>query len=156
MLDDIATRDRGKRFSFLVRQAITKSERHQIATVADGTGMSYHAFYQRLEGKTPFSADEIRRLIACFPDPALVTYLLKDTAYVAAERIDTVRTHEEEAIFQAAHRIVFEATDVLEVVDIALRDHRIDRRDAASITKEIEEAERSLISLREYISRLKS
>ncbi|PLW75018.1 phage regulatory CII family protein [Cohaesibacter celericrescens] len=155
MIDNIATKDRGKHFSFLVRQAITNSERHQIATVAAGTGMSYHAFYQRLEGKTPFSADEIRRIIACFPEPSLVSYLLKDTAYVAAERIDAERSDEEEAIYQAAHRIVFEASDVLKVVDIALRDHRIDHRDITSITKEIEDAERSLISLREYVSTLK-
>ena len=119
--DDINRKDRGKYFGSLVNTAITNSERHDKASVAKCLGISYHAFYQRLQGTTAFSADEIRRLITCFPDPSLVSYLLKGTPFVAAERIDADRSREEEAIYQAAHRIVLEASDVLRVIDDALR-----------------------------------
>ncbi|WP_319530987.1 phage regulatory CII family protein [uncultured Cohaesibacter sp.] len=151
MPDDDA-HDRGDHFAFLVKMAIKASERYDNASVAKKMGLSYHAFHQRLDNKTMFSADEVRRLIASFPDPTIVSYLLRGTEFVAAERITADRSEEEEAIYQAAHRIVFEATDVLRVIDQALADEFIDQRDAASITKEIEEAERSLVSLREFVS----
>ena len=151
MPDDIRVMDRGEQFSFLVRQAITRSERHNIKTIAQQMGLSYQAFYQRLNGTTAFTADEIRRLILVFPDPSIVTYLLRGTAYIAAERIHDAENGPEESLYQAAHRVVLEASDVLREIDIALRDHRIDHRDTAIIVKEIEDAERSLISLRTFI-----
>ena len=154
MLDDVQVKDRGAQFSFLVRQAITRSERQDIKTVARHMGLSYQSFYQRLNSTTPFTADEIRRLIAVFPDPSIVSYLLRGTTYVAAERLDEDEgvSDPEETLYQAAHRVVLEASDVLREIDLALRDHRIDHRDTASIVKEIEDAERSLISLRTYIA----
>ncbi|WP_316859334.1 phage regulatory CII family protein [uncultured Cohaesibacter sp.] len=151
-MKDLKTRDRGKQFGSLVRKAIDTSERYNIEGVAAGIDMSYQSFYQRLQGKTPFSADEIRRLIAFFPDPSLVSYLLKGTSYVAAERIEPGSDSHEDHIFKAAHRIVFEASDVLEVIDQALKDQRIDHRERATIMQEIDEAERSLLSLREFVS----
>lgn len=151
--DDFDEKDRGAYFSFLVRKAISRNERHNNTTVAKGVGMPYQAFYNRIQGSTPFSADEIRRLIAVLPDASLASYLLLETPYVAAERIDTDRVHEADAMYQAAHRVMFEASDVLREVDMALEDNRIDHRDAASIVEQIEDAERSLISLREYLSR---
>nr|WP_321458179.1 phage regulatory CII family protein [uncultured Cohaesibacter sp.] len=151
----IKTKDRGKQFGFLVRKAIAESNRYDIASVAKGIDMSYQAFYQRLQGNTPFSADEIRRLIAFFPAPALVGYLLKGTAFVAAERIDNKEACGEDHIFQAAHRIVFEASDVLEVIDQALKDKKIDHREVITIMEAIDDAERSLLSLREFVASLK-
>ena len=150
MPDDDA-HDRGEHFAFLVKMAIKASKRYDNDSVAKKMGLSYHAFHQRLDNKTMFSADEIRRLIASFPEATIVSYLLRGTEFVAAERIRADRSEEEEAVYQAAHRIVFEATDVLRVIDEALADEFIDHRDAATITKEIEEAERSLVSLREFV-----
>ena len=147
--------DRGEAFGALVKKAISYSERHNITSVAAAMGMTYQAFYQRLDGRTAFSADEIRRLIACFPDASIVSYLLRGTAFIAADRVDPDRSHEEEKIYKAVHRTVLEASDVLRVVDIALRDGKIDHREAITITEQIEEAERSLVSLREYIASLK-
>ena len=154
-MSQLKTKDRGKHFGFLVRKAITESNRYDIASVAKGTDMSYQSFYQRLQGLTPFSADEIRRLIAFFPDPSLVSYLLKGTAFVAAERIEAEPEKSEDHIFQAAHRIVFEASDVLETIDQALKDRRIDHREAVTIMAAIDDAERSLISLREFVAGMK-
>lgn len=152
MLDDVHVKDRGEQFAFLVRQAITRSQRHDIKTVAKHMGLSYQAFYQRLNGSTPFAADEIRRLIAVFPDPAIVSYLLRGTAYIAAERIEDGDRDPQDTLYQAAHRVVLEASDVLREIDVALKDQRIDHRDTACIVKEIEDAERSLISLRTFIA----
>nr|WP_319390222.1 phage regulatory CII family protein [uncultured Cohaesibacter sp.] len=154
-MNPMKTKDRGKHFGFLVRKAITESKRHDIASVAKGTDMSYQSLYQRLQGTTPFSADEIRRLIAFFPDPSLVGYLLKGTPFVAAERLEAEEGSSEDHIFRAAHRIVFEASDVLEAIDLALKDRRIDHREAVTIMQAIDDAERSLLSLREFVAGIK-
>ena len=153
MNDDIKQQDRGEYFASLVSKAIANSDRYKRSSIAKGIGMSYPSLDNRLHARTPFSADEIRRLIAFFPDPSLVSYLLRGTAFIAAERIEAGITEEEEAIFKAAHRIVLEASDVLRAVDEALLDRRIDHRDAAKICEEVEDAERGLISLRDYISK---
>lgn len=51
----------------------------------------------------------------------------------------------------ATHRILIEAADVLEAVDHAFNDKRIDHREALKIQQEIEVAERALLALREHI-----
>ena len=145
--------DRGIQFAELVRRAISRSKRHNHTSVAKGMQMPYQSFYNRVQGITPFSANEIRRLIAVIPDPSLVSYLLQGTPYVAAERLDAEPSSEEEALLQAVHRVIYEASDVLSAVDEALKDKRIDHRDTAVIIEQVEDAERSLISLREYFTR---
>lgn len=60
----------------------------------------------------------------------------------------------EEQIHRGATRIVIEATDVLESVEAALRDGRIDHRDALMLRQEIEVAERALASLRTLVRKV--
>ena len=143
--------DRGEEFASIAHRIFVTERRFSLEQVAAKMGLTYDALYARLRNRIRFTADEIRLLLAAAPDGRLVSYLLRDSPFVAAERIDPGLDDEEEQVLRATHRIVVEATDVLEAVDTALRDHKIDHRDARLINDEIEVAERALVSLRKRI-----
>ena len=147
------TRERGKEFSQLVYQIVIQEKAPSAEQAAAAMGFDYHAFYARVINRVVFSADEIRALLSAVPDPRLVTYLLRGTPYVAADRLEPITASDEEAIHRGATRIVIEATDILEAVEAALRDGRVDHRDAIAIRSEIEIAEHALASLRMRLRR---
>lgn len=140
--------ERGRAFADLVYAVLVAEKRYAIEAVAAALGLTYHTLYARIRNRIVFSADEVRRLIEAAPDPRFVAYLLRGTPYVAADRVSGTDAAEAEAIHRGATRIVIEATDVLEVVERALGDGRVDHRDALLIRTEIEIAERALASLR--------
>ncbi|CAH0343033.1 phage regulatory CII family protein [Rhizobium sp. CECT 9324] len=146
--------DRGKSFAQLVYQVLVVERKLTVATAAAEIGLGYDAFHARISGRTLFSADEISKLIAAVPDARLVAYLLRDSSFTAVERIKDPLENPEDSVVRATHRILIETADVLEAVDEALQDKRIDHRDALSIQKEIEVAERALVSLREHVRNL--
>lgn len=143
--------ERGAAFAALVHQVVIDERRFPAKAVAAALGLSEHVFYARTSNRVPFSAEEIRALLAAAPDPRLVAYLLRGTPYVAADRLSTDAEPVEQQIHRGATRIVIEATDVLESVEAALRDGRIDHRDAVMLRQEIEVAERALASLRTLV-----
>lgn len=147
--------ERGKEFAELVYAIIVAERRFSAKSVASEMGLGYDAFYARIINRTNFSADEIRRLIRVAPDPRFVTWLLRGTRFVAADRASAAEDDDNaQAIHYAATRIVLEAADVLESVEKGLRDHCIDHRDALDIRCEIESAERALASLSIRLHRL--
>lgn len=142
--------DRGAEFASLVYQIVVTEKLYSAKKVAMDMGLGYDAFHARAVNRTPFSADEIRRLIRVVPDSRLVAWLLRGTPFVGADRVaalDGDSDPEIEAIHLSATRIVLEAADVLETVEAALEDHRIDHRDALEIREQIETAEQALASL---------
>lgn len=146
--------DRGRGFSRIVYQLLVVEKRLTMEQAATGVGLGYDALHARVHGRTLFSADEVAKLIAVLPDPRLVSYLLNQSRFIAIERVEQPLSDPEDEIFRATHRILIEAADVLEAVDDALKDRRIDHREALSIQKEIEIAERALVSLREHVRSL--
>ncbi|RMF05517.1 MAG: hypothetical protein D6773_05130 [Alphaproteobacteria bacterium] len=144
-------KERGKDFADLVYQVLVLEERWKLKDIAATLGLKYDTFYSRVRNRTRFSADEIRRLIAAAPDPRFVSYLLRETPFVAADRVPPDRCAEAEAIHRGATRIVLEAADVLEAIEAALADDRIDHRESRVILKNIEEAERAVATLREVV-----
>lgn len=149
-----ATGDRGQAFAELVHRLLTGSDRTDIEATARAMGMPYHTFYNRLRNTTPFSADEIRRLLAVLPDARLLHFLLEGTRFVPAERMNAVDAPEDVDIQRGAERIAIEAADVLRATYLALADRRIDHRDARVIRDEIDIAERALASLRQHLDML--
>lgn len=142
--------DRGRSFAQIVYQVLVVEKVVSLEKAAVALGMGYDALYARINGRTHFTADEIAALISCVPDPRLVGYLLRHSNLVAIERVDGADDAEQE-ITRATHRILIEAADVLEAVDHALKDNRIDHREALTIQAEIEVAERALLTLREHV-----
>lgn len=143
--------DRGRTFAQIVYQVVVVEKIVSLEKAAVVLGMGYDALYARINGRTHFTADEIAALIACVPDPRLVGYLLRDSNFVAVERVDGEPDDAEQEIMRATHRLLIEAADVLEAVDHALKDKRIDHREAITIQHEIEVAERALLALREHV-----
>lgn len=149
---------RGERFARLVCKAVDESGRGARAAIAGQLGMSPHQLHRRLHNATCFSADEIRRLLACLPGgsaaDALVDYLLDGTRWVAAHRLPADATLETSDLWRATTRVVYEATDVQREIEAALLDGRIDHREAPTIRRQIADAERALITLREHLNRI--
>ncbi|WP_377295386.1 phage regulatory CII family protein [Rhizobium sp. SG2393] len=143
--------DRGRSFAQIVYQVVVVEKIVALERAAAALGMGYDALYARVNGRTHFTADEIAALIACVPDPRLVGYLLRHSNLVAVERVEDGLDDPEQEITRATHRILIEAADVLEAVDHAFKDKRIDHREALVIQQEIEVAERALLTLREHV-----
>lgn len=149
--------DRGKDFADLAYTIIVAERRWSMKRVASEMGLGYDALHARIVNRTPFSAEEIRRLIRSAPDPRFVGWLLRGTRFVAAERIegeDEADGADADAIQNAAMRIAIEVADVLAAVQDGLADRRIDHRDALEIRDEIEIAERALATLAEHLRRI--
>lgn len=148
---------RGAEFAQLAHRILILERRHTVEAVAERLGWDYHVLHARVSNRVPFSADEICRFIAAVPDPRLAAYLLRGTRFIPAERIDEAEPEEaagREAIYRASHRMIVEAADVVEALDEALRDGRIDHREAAILHTEIEAAERALASLKAHVRRI--
>lgn len=139
---------RGGEFAQLVHSIVIAEKKPPASHAAAAMGLDYHTFYARITNRVPFTAEEIRELLRAVPDPRLVSFLLRGTPYVPADRSEPLREGDEEAIHRGATRIVIEATDILEAVETALRDGKIDHRDVIAIRSEIEIAERALATLR--------
>ncbi|WP_422377281.1 phage regulatory CII family protein [Roseibium sp.] len=148
--------DRGRAFANLVHRTLTGRGKSELDRVADEMGMSYAAFYNRLRHATPFSADEIQRLLIVIDDPVIADFLLAGTPYVPAERqIGPDTASFEENLARGAERIVIEAADVLRAAHEALVDDHIDHREEITIREAIREAERALLSLRGHLDALR-
>lgn len=145
------TLDRGRSFAQIVYQVMIVEKRVTVEEAAKRLGMGYDALYARVNGRTTFTADEIAALIALVPDARMVSYLLRHSNLVAVERVDEALEDAESEIIRATHRILLEAADVLEAVDHAVQDKRIDHREALTIQAEIEVAERALLTLRQHV-----
>lgn len=143
--------ERGQDFADLVYQIVIAEKRIAAERLAAAMGLAYNAFYARIRNRVSFSADEIRSLISVMPDPRLASYLLRGTRFVPADRVEGILADDVREIHRAATRIVIEATDVLETVEVALTDGRLDHRDAMLVRRDIEIAERALATLREHV-----
>lgn len=154
--------DRGEEFSQLVGRVLGET-RDGIQNAAEGFKTSYQTFYSRLaRGRVVFSADEIRRLISITQRRELVDYILADTGFLAVKRISAEAGTESEAatayathdqIQQGAKSNIYVATEILQEVDKALTDRKIDHQDKTRILEDVHKAEVALASLREHLGK---
>lgn len=153
------TGDRGEAFSQLVKRVLGET-RDGIHRAADGFGVKYAKFYSRLaRGRVVFSADEIRKLILITQRRELVDYLLADTGFLAVKRhmsddqvsTEIYSTHDQ--IQQGAKSNIYVAAEILQEVDRALSDRKIDHHDKARILEDVHKAEVALASLREHLGK---
>ncbi|WP_417843805.1 phage regulatory CII family protein [Thalassospira sp.] len=133
-----------------------------IQKAADFFEKNYQAFYSRLaRGRVVFSADEIRQLVAFTQRRELVDYLLADTGFLAVKKFNApsninqdgknYATHDE--IQHGAKSNVYIAAEILQEVDRALIDHKIDHQDKLRILEDVHKAEVALASLRDHLSK---
>ena len=138
---------RGKGFADIAYTMLVVNKQYAVQDVAIGLGMTYATLHSRLINRTCFSADEIRGFIAVAPNTKLVAYLLAGTPYVAADRV-SVQANIHATIQKSATHVVVNAAHILDAIDRALEDQRIDHREGAEILSEIDRALRTLTSLK--------
>jgi hypothetical protein len=144
---------RGKDFADLVHRILVNDRQFNLAITASGMGMAYDTLYSRLNSRTCFSAEEIRKLIKTVPDPRIISYFLDETTFVAVERPILPENAQMESLLPTAYRLVHGASDILELIAGALRDGRVDHRETAKIEKELDAVERVILALREKVRR---
>jgi hypothetical protein len=147
--------DRGKEFADLVHGVLTNTARGQLTEIAEAVGLSYDAFYARLRNRVVFSPEEVRALIAAVPDARIVSWVLLNTGYIAAERgaLDEPNLTEQESLRHSVIRMLIEASEAASQVESALRDGHVDHREAIQIQRDIETAERAIATLRAHVAR---
>ena len=144
---------RGEEFAQLVHQVLVMEKRYDMEEVAQKCGVSYDTFYARVSNRIVFSIEEIRRLIRAAPDPRFAGYLLANTPFIAADRVNPADMLDEplESIRRTALLMLVEASEVAEAIENAIADKRIDHREALIINTEIDSAERAVATVREHV-----
>lgn len=147
------SKKRGEEFAGLVHQVLIIDRRYDIKKVAARCGMTYDSLYARLNNRVAFSAEEVRNLICAAPDPRFAGYLLSGSPFIAAERFDEDDLSDDplESIRRTAMLMMIEAGEVLDAIETAIGDDRIDHREAVVIHEEIDAAERAVATVREHV-----
>lgn len=149
------TSQRGKAFADLLHQVTVMEKVRSLDDIAAFLGMDYHTLYARVNGRTPFSAEEIRALIHCIADIRLLSYFTDGSAFVPVERAAPaplpVHPTLQDGLVREAHNAVLEAADILEVIVGALADSKVDHRDSVQIRRELDHCERALASIRRLL-----
>jgi hypothetical protein len=84
-----------------------------------------------------FTAEEIRKPIAVAPDPRFVAYLPDGTPFIAADgSVSAEGESVGNSLLRTAMNMVREAFDAAEAIEVAIRDDRIDHREALVIRRD--------------------
>ena len=143
--------ERGSKFALIVYQVLVVEKKQVLKQLAPKLGLTYDTLYARINGRVPFSANEISTLIQEVPDLRLINYFLDNSPYLPVKRHDGATNHND-TVQRGATRSVLEASDVLREVERSLRDDHINHKDKAKIKKEISSAESALAGLRELLN----
>jgi hypothetical protein len=143
--------DRGKAFADQVHRLLMIGRAADVGDVAAALDMSYHTFYARLQGRTPFSADEVRALVARIPRAELIRYFTEGTDLLVLDRQDRGTIDQPPTLQDGAVRTIIEATDILEAVHDALADGKLDHIDRGRIQAEVDACERALAGVRDLL-----
>ena len=142
--------ERGNEFALIVYQVLVAEKKQSLKQLAPKMDLTYDTLHARINGRVPFSANEICILISEVPDLRLINYFLDNTLFLPVKRHDGERNLND-TVQRGATRSVLEASDVLREVERGLKDNIIDHRDKARIKEEIASTERALAGLRELL-----
>ena len=139
---------RGRDFSDLAYNILINDKSVSLKEVAQEMDLSYASLHARIHNKVLFSADEIRLLIRLTPTNVLADYLLEPSGMIAVSRETVDDDDDADSIFRRFNHLAIETGNVLEAVEAAMVDNKLDHRDKVHINAKIIEAERSLASLK--------
>lgn len=119
---------------------------------ARAIGMTRHALYARLRGRSKFRPDEARRLIAYVNDPRLLRFYVDGSRFVITAR---PQPHDPPAsVARAAGAVLHEVTDIMDIVTHALSDGpSLDHIEQRLALEEVSQAETALANLRAVLER---
>lgn len=142
---------RGKEFADLVYQSLIIEKETSLEDTAEAMKLSYHSLHARIHNKTLFSADEIRALMRFGRGDRFANYLLDGTGLIAVEHQESIGAGGPDGIFRRTNRLAIETGNVLEAVEAAMVDNKLDHRDKRAIRDEILLAEKTLVALRQSL-----
>ena len=120
-------------------------------SVAAALGIKYPALHARLIGRTPFRPDEITALIAETRDVRLVDRLLDGTPFMAVNRPEAPSNGTRHHLLHDAVAAVSASVSLLRETEEALKSGPIDRDERARIEAQINDAARTLETLRRHL-----
>ncbi|MEQ8585017.1 MAG: phage regulatory CII family protein [Thalassobaculaceae bacterium] len=135
-------------FAALVHRVLVSERKWSVEQVAQDMGMSYEMLYARLVGRTAFKPAEIGALLRAAPDKRFVRQLLAYTIFLAVDRTPFDGLPEEKSLERGGIRAVIESAGVMEAIEEALRDNKVDHVDRLRVADEIDDAEAALAGLR--------
>ena len=143
---------RGHDFARLAHNILVVEKRYSLKVVASRMNIGYDTLHGRINNRVPFTAEEIRALLAAAPDPRFATFLLLGTPFVPADRMpDATGPSGQDSLRASVIRMLLEAGDAADAIERAIADGRIDHREAITIMDEISTAERAIATLREHV-----
>lgn len=134
-------------YDLLVARKVVSTTR-----AAEAVGLTRHALYARLRGRSKFRPEEARRLIAFVNDPRLLRFFVDGSRFVVAVR---PQPHDPPAsVARAAGVVLHEVTDIMDIVTAALADGPgLDHVEQRLALDEVTQAETALANLRAVLER---
>ena len=132
-------------FCQLVRRVLMTDKGIRPQELADGIGLKYSAFHQRMAGRVGFAPAELRKLFRAFPDPRLAAYLLAGTPYTAILRPAIVNSRTDYSPIQTGLRSLREVVTFLQAL---LLDEGKPDALRATLDPHLDEAVRQIATLR--------
>ena len=135
-------------FSLVAHQVIIVEKRARVPDVARRMGMSSSALYGRLQGRTPFRADEIRRLIEVVDDARLIAYFANDSAHVVGRRPRPNMSRAD--LLTALGGAIHQAGRLMEISSRTMSNGRSapNHQELSALINQIREAETAMANLR--------
>lgn len=123
-----------------------------VPVAAEAIGLTRHALYARLAGRSKFRPEEARRLIAFVNDPRLLAFYVDGSRFVVARR---PQPHDPPGnVARAAGAVLHEVTDIMDIVTAAISDGPgLDHREQRLALDEVAQAETALANLRAVLER---
>lgn len=149
-------RDDASDFQSLLYTLLILEKIRPVKQVAADLDLKYDAFYARVQGKTPFRIEEVRRLLQVIPDDRLAAFLLDGTPYLAAPRPQydpgappAEPTHT--GLRWTVADVMVQVSEIIKEIDQSFEDAKLDHRDRRRIAEAIADAEQSLGTLRAHV-----
>lgn len=140
-------------FAALAHRKLVGNRKWPIRNVAAAMSLSAESLYARLYGRTPFDPEEIRLLLGAVHDIELANHLLGLSSLIAVERSE-LASSPAESLQRGALKTLLDVTDIVRATEHALLDGHLDHREKAEIRRQVLEAERAVLSLKQLLDSL--
>ena len=135
-------------FFSLVRQILMVEKRYSVTEIAARLGMNYATLYARVSGRGFFSPEELRRLLHFVPDIRLADWLLADSAFIPATRIEKTDPALSISALDHAVQTADRALSLVKELSAGAVEEDFDPERRERIAAQLNEMERGIATLR--------
>ena len=139
-------------FSQLVRKIVIYEHRGVLGKLASALGLSYGAFYNRLNGRGAFDPHEVNLLLHELEDPRLVDCLLSGTEFQALRKTSTFGAHSDRDVIEIALSCALKTLNAVQATVQAITCSGFDRENSMQIETTMGHAQHELSMLQFALS----